>query len=95
MQPDTITELPGDVGRIAEVVGIDAAIAIARHFAGNFLYISGLKILDRAARDDAIRQAYDAGVSVAALSRKHELTARRVRDILNSPTTAVKLRNPA
>jgi hypothetical protein len=34
--------LPGDLRRIAEVAGLEAAVRIARAFRGTYLYVQGL-----------------------------------------------------
>ncbi len=74
----------GDLRRIAEVAGVEAAVRIARAFRGCFLYVPGLDEVARRARDEMIRRDYDSGASLRALSRRYGLTTRRVRVILKS-----------
>jgi len=74
----------GDLKDIADVAGPEAAIAIARAFGGQTLYIPTFEAFERARRDARIRAEYDAGgVSVRDLSRRYKLCTRRVTRILN------------
>ena len=86
---NAVEALPGDLRRIAEVAGIEAALKIASVFRGNFLYIPGLYAFERAARDEEMRRDYDSGVPVRRIAQKHSLTVRAVRKILNRPVQDV------
>jgi Mor family transcriptional regulator len=83
-EEDALDLLPGDLRRIAEVAGLEAAVRIARAFRGCFLYVPGLDDVTRRARDSMIRRDYASGASMKALSRRYGLTTRRVRVILKS-----------
>jgi Mor family transcriptional regulator len=83
-EEDALDLLPGDLRRIAEVAGLEAAVRIARAFRGCFLYVPGLDEVSRRARDSMIRRDYDSGATLRALARRHGLTTRRVRVILSS-----------
>lgn len=74
--------LPGDLARIAEVAGVEAAVRIADAFRGTSLYICGLDDLRRRARDERIRQEYDSGTPVRTLARRYNITDRAIRKIL-------------
>lgn len=76
---DPPVALPGDLQRIAEVAGTEAALKIAREFRGTTLYIPDVF---RQLRDEAIRRHYDGGVSVKRLAIEHRLTERWVWRIL-------------
>lgn len=79
----------GDLRRIAEVAGVEAAVRIARAFRGCFLYVPGLDEVARRARDEMIRRDYDGGAHMKALARRYGLTIRCVRMILNSPPSEI------
>lgn len=78
-----IEALPGDLRRIAEVAGLEAAVKIAREFRGTTLYIPDLI---KQYRDEAIRRAYDRGETAIKLALKHRITERTVRSILKRPS---------
>jgi hypothetical protein len=78
-----IEALPGDLKRIADLAGLDAAIKIAREFRGTTLYIPDIVTQFR---DEAIKYAYDNGDTVRKLAMKHRITERTVWRILKKPT---------
>lgn len=80
---------PGDLRRIAEVAGVEAAVRIARAFRGCLLYVPGLDELTRMARDEMIRKDYDEGIHINLLARRYGLTVRRVRMILNASSCEI------
>jgi len=82
---DLIDALPGDLRRIAEVAGVEAAVKIARAFRGTFLYVPGLDEMMRRVRDAIIKTDYDGGPSARKLAQKNGLTERHIWRILNSP----------
>lgn len=67
---------------LAEVVGIDNAHRIFRHFGGDRIYIPLLDDLWRHERNRKIVGAYNGGTSVWQLSSEHRLTVRQVWNIL-------------
>jgi Mor family transcriptional regulator len=79
-----IEMLPGDLKRIAEVAGLEAAVRIARAFRGTCLYVPGLDEVKRKARDAIIKSDYDSGMGVRQLVQKHGITERQVRRILKT-----------
>jgi Mor family transcriptional regulator len=78
-----IEALPGDLRRIAEVAGLEAAVKIAREFRGTTLYVPDIV---KQFRDEAIRLAYDRGETVRKLAMKHRITERTVRRIMKRPS---------
>ncbi|MDA8168104.1 MAG: hypothetical protein M0Z59_00215 [Nitrospiraceae bacterium] len=74
--------LRGDLGRIAEVAGFEAAVKIGIAFRGTYLYIHGLDALKRRLRDEEIRRAYEKGATAKDISNRFGLTQRQVRRIL-------------
>jgi Mor family transcriptional regulator len=77
--------LPGDLRRIAEVAGLEAAVQIAQTFGGTFIYVPGLDDMMRRARDAMIKKEYDGGMSARKLARKHRLTERHIWNIVKNP----------
>jgi Mor family transcriptional regulator len=75
-------DLQGDLKKIAEVAGMEAAMKIGRAFKGTYLYISGFEQLKKKVRDEEIRRAYGEGVKVRLLCLRHGLTERQIRRIL-------------
>ena len=86
---DLIDALPGDLRRIAEVAGVEAAVKIARAFRGTFLYVPGLDEMMRRLRDEMIKREYDEGRKVRRIAQKYGITQRRVWMILNSPSSDI------
>jgi Mor family transcriptional regulator len=78
-----VQELPGDLQRIAEVAGVEAAVKIALAFRGTYLYINAMDSLKRLVRDEEIRAAYGRGVKIRDISFRYGLSQRRVRKILD------------
>jgi Mor family transcriptional regulator len=54
--------LPGDLRRIAEVAGLEAAVRIAQTFGGTFIYVPGLDDMMRRARDAMIKKDLSKGL---------------------------------
>ena len=77
---------------LAEVVGEEAAETITRHYGGEVLYVPRCHAALQRSRDRAIHARFDerihAGASanqtVAELAREHQLSDRRVWDILKT-----------
>jgi Mor family transcriptional regulator len=84
---EAIESLPGDLRRIAEVAGVEAAMRIAREFRGTHIYVPTLDGLIKHLRDQHIRNDYDRGKSVRTIALKFGLTERGVRKILGRPST--------
>ncbi|MCI1193399.1 hypothetical protein MOJ79_16315 [Calidifontimicrobium sp. SYSU G02091] len=76
-----IPKSPPLSGPLAELP-MPAQEALARYAAGDILYIPKCDGARRAARDAAIRAAYDAGHRVQDIAREHRLTERWVYEIL-------------
>lgn len=80
-----IESLPGDLRRIAEVAGIEAAVKIGQAFRGTYIYIPGLDDLMKRARDERIRKEYDEGKLVKMIAVKYGLSERGTWKILKKP----------
>lgn len=76
--------LPGDLGRIAQVAGLEAAVKIAVAFKGTEIYINSLDVLFREARNERIRIESSCGIANRRLAVKYGLTHRAVRKILGT-----------
>ncbi len=74
--------LSGDLGRIAGVLGVRAALKLSREFGGVCLYIRGAGPLRRELRDAKIREDYEGGIPVPVIALKYGLTQRWVRTVL-------------
>jgi Mor family transcriptional regulator len=76
--------LGGDLRRIADVAGLEAAIKISRAMRGTTIYIPSLDEIERLARDERIRHDYHIkGYSARRVAMLHEVTERAVWKILN------------
>lgn len=87
----TVSELPGDLKRVAEILlrllgderaAVRAVFAIIAEFRGTYIYCRGLEEWERAWRDRQIREEYDKGARVPELARRWHLSERWVWDIL-------------
>lgn len=90
--PD-ITELPGDLRLIAEVIGVAATMKLAQAFGGTPLYIVKIDAFIRRVRDKAFREEFDrrtakgetATAVVRDMARRRDLCERQVWNIVNAP----------
>ncbi|MGA2108356.1 MAG: Mor transcription activator family protein [Syntrophorhabdales bacterium] len=80
---------PGDFRKVAQVIGIEAALALSRAFGKMTIYIPGIdRVIEVRARDRHIVEEFEAGKwqSVWAahreLARKYSLTPIWIRQIL-------------
>lgn len=82
------TEWPHVLGAslwaLFEIVGLDAALALAAQHGGDRLNVPSLAHLERRARDTAIRQARKAGATQVSLARRYGLSERQIHNILKS-----------
>lgn len=86
---ELIARLPGDLRRIADVVGLHPALEIARELGGVPLYIPKLDDLYREVRDAKIRAEYDGGETIAKdIALKYRLTERQIFTILGRDEAA-------
>lgn len=72
----------GDLGIIADELGVTAALKIHKRFGGTFLRINAMPAIEREIRNEQIRADFDAGMSGDALARKYRLTDRQIWNIL-------------
>ena len=79
-----IEQLPGDIRKIAEVVGVEPALKLAKAFRGTYLYIHNLDDILREIRNKEIRKSYNKGRKVRDLAIKHRLTERQILNILGT-----------
>lgn len=84
-----ISDLPGELSQIAEVIeeaypgmGVPVTLLLAQKFPGQPVYLHNVKALERAVRDDVIRQRYDSGVKIKKLATEALLSTRQVERIL-------------
>ncbi|MDP3012686.1 MAG: Mor transcription activator family protein [Candidatus Subteraquimicrobiales bacterium] len=78
-----IDQLPGDLRRIAEVIGVKPTLDLAKAFRGTYLYVHNLDDILREIRNEEIREEYTAGkTKVNTLAIKHQLTERQIWNIL-------------
>ena len=79
---------PGDLPEVyqemAEVIGVEATVHLARTFSGTSVYFPKLERALLALRNQAIRREFD-GANIKLLSRRWNLSARHVRQIVNPP----------
>ena len=76
-----LDKLPEAHRKLAEVIGIEATVALCRTFGGTPIYIPKVDALIAAQRDQLIRTEYN-GYNIAKLAHKYNITARTVQRIL-------------
>lgn len=87
---DAIKRLPGDLRRVAELIGLDATLTLVRHFGGGYLVIPKCEALLRDIRNSEIRKAYDTDkFTIRQLAWRYKLTDRTVQSILNDAPAEV------
>ncbi|TBW58538.1 hypothetical protein EZI54_03910 [Marinobacter halodurans] len=67
---------------LAELLGIEAAQALSRHYALERVDVPTASAATKAARNREMREHHQAGVSVRRLALRYQLTERRVWEIL-------------
>jgi Mor family transcriptional regulator len=82
-----IDDLPDECRQIAEVIGLDALLALSARMGGERIYIPRPERLAVAARDRAIRAAFT-GRNYRDLAIQHGLTVRWIRAIVSGETTS-------
>ena len=73
-----IENLDEDQRKMVELVGLDGFKSLVRAFGGTTIYIPKAESLERAARDQKIREEFDGG-NYRELAAKYGLTERWVR----------------
>lgn len=84
MKNVNIEQLPEVYQEMAEIIGVESTIRLARVFAGSSVYFPKLEraLLDM--RNQVIRREFD-GANIRELSRRWGLSSRHVRHIVNPP----------
>ncbi len=82
--------LPGELRRIAQVAGLEAAVRISSAFGGNVIYVPALEELQRLARDEKIRMEFRRGGTARELSARFGLSERSIWRVLNRPVPRLK-----
>jgi len=81
---DAINNLPGDLKRVAEVIGLEAALTLADVFGGGYLVIPKCEGILKEIRNRKIRELYDAGgITIRELAWKFKLSDRQIKTILS------------
>ena len=82
--------MPGELRRIADVVGLESAVKIAAVFGGNVLYVPALEELQRLARDENIRRQFRCGATARTLAERFGLSERSIWRIQNRQMPRLK-----
>jgi len=91
-EADIIARLPGDLKRVAEIIGIDNALAMVSAFGGSYLIIPKCDGLVKEIRDNEIRSLYDSGeITIRKLAWKFKLSDRQIQTILSKTSKDVPL----
>ena len=85
IDPDAIVrdDLPADFREVVDIIGLEPAIRLAQAMGGGPVYIPAVDSISRAARDRAIRAAFN-GSNVRELARQYGLCVSRIRAIAGS-----------
>jgi len=85
-----IEELSEEQQRIAEAIGVEAYLTLAKRFGGTSLYIAKAEeILQRKSRDERIRNEFN-GNNHSQLATKYGLTEVWIRTIVYDKTERIK-----
>lgn len=77
-------DLPEVYREMAEVIGVESTINLARIYAGTSVYFPKLERALLTLRNQVIRREFD-GANIRGLARRWGLSARHVRHIVNPP----------
>lgn len=80
----TVDDLPSELRIVAEEIGLDAAVKLARLWGGFNVYLPKLDRVLIPVRDRTIRRLRAEGVSVKELARQFGLTDTTVYSIVNA-----------
>ncbi len=88
MKPDwikeiSIEELPANYQEMAEIVGIENTIRLARHYGGLPFYFLKIDSMLQKRRDEKIRQEFD-GHNYRDLARIYNLSEMHIRRIVHN-----------
>ena len=75
-------DLPPGYREVADAIGLDKAISLARVYSGEKIHIPEAETIARAVRDRTIRNNFDGG-NYDELARRHGLSVRWVRAIID------------
>lgn len=90
LEAAALDSLPRDLRVIANVIGINGAIKIAKKFGGGVLLIPKCERLIKTVRNERLRKDFDIkGMSVPQLVRKYNLSTRSIYDILKGSQQAI------
>lgn len=80
----TLEILPDSYKYIAELIGLEKAIVILKHFGGSTIYIPKIDCFNRHQRNIKIVNDYKSGLTYSQISIKYDLTSVSVRNIISS-----------
>ena len=79
-----IEMLPNSYKYIAELIGLEQAMVIAKHLGGNTIYIPKVDLFSRYNRNMKIVDDYKLGLTYSQIAIKYNLTGVSVRNIISS-----------
>ncbi len=79
---ELLQEVGEEFGELVKIIGVEAALKVARGFGGSTICVPKLARLYQKRRDVKIREAFDHGASAKELSRQHDLTLTQIYNIL-------------
>lgn len=89
----SMNQLPGDLKKVAALIGLDHAMKLVEYFGGEALLIPKCSSLIRQVRNKKIRELYDTGGhSISQLARRFKLTSRQINTVLSE--TDAKIAGP-
>lgn len=81
MEGVPLDKLPEQHRRLAELIGVEATVALCKEYGGTPLYIPKVDALIAAQRDQQIKAEYN-GYNLDKLAHKYNLATRTVRRII-------------
>ena len=87
---DIINRLPGDLTKVAGLIGLEAAFRLVEGFGGTYISVPKCEGLLREIRNNEILRLYDTGEYTRRdLALKFNLTTRQIDNVLNQARTDV------
>lgn len=83
-------DIPDGYREIADIIGVDAAVALAEARGGDSVYVPMPEMITRKARNRAIRAEFN-GCNYRHLARRYNLTVTMIRQILGAHKTGVDI----
>lgn len=79
----TLEMLPGNARKIAETIGVKAALKLFEKFGGGGFYVPKIAVIGARARAEQIRTEFRNGASTRELAKRYRVTMRMIERVVS------------